>query len=567
MKQLDTAVIYTAISSMVLSLLLLVYVTVADKVGVTYFHVPYLLTLGFLSVHIVISTVRGKIRWAVVTAVWVMVCFGLLSAAATPYPIIASIDVNFELQNMNVIMSTGAIPWGQGTGFALGYSYFPGLEIIVSVFSLVSLIPQVVLLKYAGSFLCIITILFFLRVYARSSGQKACALAATLAALSPWFVVSGAYMAHQTPALLFVGMVLISLAEPRRREWMFVALFGVVGVAITHAFTSYMLIFLLFVLAATTWHSGRETSPALPNLTKSIAVVATVVVCFWGIFVAIGYMPNLVEYVRAVTDLAYLTEPALKTITPTGSKPLWVVALTAVGLATYFFIAFGMFVRALLKKNVQNRIKMGFALAGFLIFGAFLVPNLAGSSYAPDLFLRGLIYLYLLTAPLVAEFLVRRLRGVIHGCVGFWFSRGAIVTAGLIFLVLVPVVYYAVSPGIYDRSSPKMFPADIRLSLGEWQTAAYFSRVRISAHVVYGVLLAKDFVGALGGKEVLIVSIPEGKTLLGWIQEHPRELLFLRMSITSTPDFGHVSETDLLSTLDRANILYSSGEVVILNAR
>ena len=568
-EQLDTIGTYTAISSIISSLLLLLYLNVADQASVVYFHLVYLLTLGFLSAHLAISAILGKSRLAVLTTVSVMVCLGLLSTAAAPYPIISSTDVKFELQNVNVILSMGVVPWGQGTGFAPDYTYFPGLEIIVSVLSLVSLIPPVVLMKYAGSFLGIITIMLFLRVYSRACGQQACGLAAALAALSPWFVAFDAFMVHQTLALLFLGMILLSLGEPKRREWMFVALLGTGTIAITHAFTSILLIFSLVLLAATDWlHSRRKTSAALPNLTGITTLAATLVVVSWDFFAGVAYWPDVFAFLRAATDSLFAPELILRTLAisqSTGIKPFWVFVLTAVGLATYFSIAFGMFVRAMLRRNARNRSEVPLALAGFLISGGLLVPYLAGLSVSPDLQGRAFIYLYFLTAPLVARFLVGRLAGVTHIRLGFRLSRGAILTAGLILVILVPVMYYGVSPGIYDRSSPIVFPGDIRLSLGEWQAAACFSREKISVSVVYGVILARDFVGALGGKEVYFA--PRDGTLLEWIQQHPRELLFLRVSIIHTPDFAHVSKNDLLSTFDHSDVLYSSGDVVILIAR
>ncbi len=78
------------------------------------------------------------------------------------------------------MLSTGMVHLGQGTGFAKDYSYFPGLEIIVSVLSMISLIPQVALLKYAGSLLSIVTVMFLLFFYSRVLGRQADGLAERL---------------------------------------------------------------------------------------------------------------------------------------------------------------------------------------------------------------------------------------------------------------------------------------------------------------------------------------------------------------------------------------------------
>ena len=562
MEQLDAMGTISAVSSIILALVALI--SVVNQLGVTYFHVAYLLTLGFLSVHLTISTISGKNRLALVMAVSIMATLGLLVAASVPYPIIASTDLNFELQNVNRILSTGALSWGQGTGFAADYSYFPGLELLVSILSLVSMIPQVVLIKYAGSFVCIITVTFLFCVYSGVFGRQSCGVAVALAALSPTLIAFNGYIGHGSLAYAFLGMVLLSLTKREKRAWFFVTMLGVASMVITHAFTSYVFVSLLLLLGAVAWRSGKKTSATLPNLTQVTALVASVLVSAWSAFVAIAYLPNIFGFLAAVTDSLTASHPTLAPISPTGSKPLWVVALTYLGLVTYFSFAFGMFIRGILRKNAQDRTEAWLAFPGFLIFGATLVPYLAGLSSSSSIFVRGLVYLYFLTAPLVAQFLARPLTGLLHGGLRLRFSGRAVLASGLIFIMLVPVVYYGVSPDIYDRSSPIMFPGDNRLSLGEWQTVAGFSRDRISAHFVYGVSLARDHVGALGAKEVKILVVPVGGTLLEWVQQRPRVFIFLRVSIIHTPDFGYVSENDLQSTFDRVNLLYSSGDVVIL---
>jgi hypothetical protein len=569
MWQPDTLRKYTAILSISLSSLLLLYLGVADQLSVTYFHLVYLLSVGFLSIHLVISAVTRKERLAILTAVWVMVCFRLLSTASVPYPIIQSTDAKFELQNVNAIISAGVLPWGRGSGFAYDYSFFPGLEIVLSSLSLVSLIPQVVLLKYAGSFLGIVTVAFFLRIYFHTSqGESTHWLAASLAALSPWFTAFETFMVHQTPAFALLGMLLLSLSEGRRREWIIVALLALTGIVVTHAFTSYISVFLVLLLSALKWLSGKKMSFALPNLTNVLAVSVLVITCAWNILAAIGFLPDLSRYANAVTDALFSPELTLRTITSTGTKPLWVVTLTTTGLVTYFVIAFAVFCLVVREKRAANAAKQWLASGGFLIFGAFLAPDLAGISVIDSLLGRGLTYLQFLTAPLVAQFLLslcRQTRGApknfhVH------FLRGPILTASLIFIILAPAVYYGVSPAVYDRSAPLKFDTDLRLSLGHWQAAATFADKEISAHAVYGVRLARDYVGALARKDVSILQLPVGTSLMWFLQQHRGALLFLRLTIIATPDaYARVSESDLVLALDHANILYSSGEVVVLS--
>jgi hypothetical protein len=561
-EHLDTMGTISASSSVILALVALL--SVLNQVSVTYFHVAYLLTLAFLSVHLTISAISGKNRLALVTAVSIMVILGLLAAVSVPYPIIASTDENFELQNVNRMLSTGVVAWGQGTGFASAYSYFPGLEVLVSIVSLVSMIPQVVLMKYAGSFVCIVSVMLLFCFYSGAFGRQLGGVAAALAALSPSLVAFYAYMVHGALAFVFLGTVLLSLTKRGNRAWFFVVLLSVASMVITHAFTSYMLAVLLLLLGGMAWFSGKKASGTLPNLTSVTAALTIVATGAWSILVALAYLPNIFGFLAAITDSLAAPKPTLAPVSPSGSKPLWVVSLTYVGLVTYFSFAFGMFIWGLLRKNGKDRLETWLAFSGFLIFGALLIPYLVGLSNGSSIFQRGFEYLYFLTAPLVAQFLVRPLTGLVHSGSKLRFSGRAALAAGLIFIMLVPVIYYGIPPGIYDRSSPTMFAGDTRLSLGEWQTVASFSQDRVPAHLVYGVSLTQDYVGALGVKEVAILGVPVGGTLLQWVQQHPGAFIFLRVSIINTPDFGYVSENDLQSTFDHVNLLYSSGDVVVV---
>lgn len=312
-------------------------------------------------------------------------------------------------------------------------------------------------------------------------------------------------------------------------------------------------------------------STTLPSLTKTVILAAALIVLLWNFFVALSYLPNILDFLTVIGEFLIFPQLTVRTLgmsQSTGVKPFWVFAATAVGLATYFFIAVGLFLKAIVRRNTHNRNEVRLALIGLLLFGAILVPWVTGLQSSTDLQGRALIYLYFLTAPLVAGFFVRQLMGVTKGSSILRLGKTSVVVA-LIFIILMPTVYYGINPAAYDRTSPIVYPSDFRLSLGEWQAAADFSRISVSAHDVHGVSLARDFVGALAGKEVGFTLIIGNETLQEWTQLHPGELLFLRSSITRTPDvtLQHVSENDLLSTLGRANILYSTGEVIILESR
>ena len=96
------------------------------------------------------------------------------------------------------------------------------MEIIVSVVSLVSRLRQVALLKYAGSFLGILTVLFFLRVYCYTSEKRERGIhvvGVAFAALSPWFIAFDSYLVHQTVGFLLLAALLLALVSNANKSW------------------------------------------------------------------------------------------------------------------------------------------------------------------------------------------------------------------------------------------------------------------------------------------------------------------------------------------------------------
>ena len=556
----------SGLSVLILASTLLCYLAErpANEHVAIYFHIVYLALLGALSIHLTLSVVQRRYRMAYFAVIWTMVCLRLLSTTVVPYPIIEDTDPKFELQIVRAIMSGGGIPWGQGSGEAISYSYFPGLEIAVSVLSSVSSIPEVALFKYAGSFLGVITVLLLLQLY-RHLSRVSSVLSMSFAAMSPWFIPFDTYTIHPTLGLVFLAMLLLSLDEPGK-AWNVVKVLAITAMVITHAAGSYPALFLLLILAALKWH--RKASVELPNLRISTAILLASVVSIWGGLVSLSYLETsglpyfLLNMIRVLLGAEFTARP----VSPTGFKPFWIVALTATGLFTYGLITLGMLVKRLLRKrNGQCEAENWLAMTGLLMFGLFLLPYLAGLLISTDLLPRGLTYLYLLASPLVAGFLVLLLRPPRPAAnLASRSVRRIALTAFLISLLLVPAVYYGVPAGIHEPSSPKR-RIDYRLSLNQWQVAAVFAAQKISDHTVYGVRLAFDFVGGLAGKDVLEIDVPPHGSLLSWFEQHEGQLVFLRRSIATTPETNLlVSETDLLSTVNRSDILYSSGEVIIL---
>jgi hypothetical protein len=558
---------FSGFTVIVLSTLLVV--SFADRPGpqriAIYFHVVYLTLLVALALHLVLSAVLRRYRFALLVVIWAMVCLRLLSVTSVQYPILENTDSKYELQLVNNIIIKGHQELGQGTGSAVAYSYFPGLETLFSVLSIVSGLPPVIFLKYAGSFLGILTAIFFRRVYRNVSKAPSIQMVSmSFAVFSPWFVPFDTYTVHPTLGFVFLAMIFLALSEPRR-EWSLVTNLTLASLVITHAFGSYVACFLLSTLAVEKFRS--KTSAELPNLGVSTALLSMSMVILWASFAAFNYVQlgGIALFISLFLQLLLAPELTYAPLASTGFKPLWVVIITYAGMATFGIIALSVFVRGLLRKESRGKAEKWFAMCGLFVFALTLVPYLVGLSFDTDLMPRGLTYLYFLASPLVAGYLLFSHGPKITAAgLGFHSIRRFVLITFLIFIILTPAVYYGVQPGIYEPSAP-MLPTDYRLGLTQWQTAALFATQRIPTSTLGGVRLTYDFVGALADKNVERIQLQPNQTLTQWLKEHPELLVFLRLSITTTPDVGlEVSESDLRSTLRESNVLYSSGEVVLV---
>ncbi len=184
----------------------------------------------------------------------------------------------------------------------------------------------------------------------------------------------------RTIALVFIGMTFFSLSKPVDKKWMFVALLGMAVAVVTHPFTSYVGALLLLLLMATAWHSRREISAVLPNLTGVFTYVTIIVLFSWSFVIGVAYLPSILDFLRAIAQSLLAPEATtsgVATSQSTGTKPFWVFALTAAGLATYFFTALGIFVQT---QAAQEHSKRSVAGASGFFDLWFTCPPLPGWS-------------------------------------------------------------------------------------------------------------------------------------------------------------------------------------------
>lgn len=532
-----------------------------------YFHLIYWALLIVLSIHIMVS-LESERRWSILlTTIVVMLALRLIPVLTVAYPVIYDPDPKYGLQIVQRILSSGIVPFGPGstTGEAYVYSFYPGLEILLSTLSAISFIDPTMLMKLGGSFMGISTVLLFFCAYRRISKHIPSELSISLAALSPWFISFDTFTVHQTLAFALLALIVLSLTS-RSRPWNFIAFVGMLSIAVSHSATSYLFPFVLLgIFLLSRQASNASRSRPLSGLTVRTIVYFAILASAWTTFVAIQYLPEVGRFFQAA--FAVLFAPEIRGIpepfNPTGLKPLWVVAAYLLGFLAFGLITFGKVTEGLMRRKLNSELIL--AATGVVVFAIFLAPYLSGLRIATDLYGRGLTYLYFLSAPVVAEFVFRLCRRGWNSHPNLNKVRRIALPSFLLLIIFVPAVYYGVSPGLYDRHAPltgTRLYGDIRLSPYEWQEVADFAKTRVSVQTVYGVRLAWDFVGGLTGKNVIPMELNQTK-LNAYLQDQRGGLLFLRKSIVQVGDYSTVTIDDMNAMYADSNVLYSSGDVII----
>jgi len=178
-----------------------------------------------------------------------------------------------------------------------------------------------------------------------------------------------------------------------------------------------------------------------------------------------------------------------------------------------------------------------------------------------DLLPRGMIYVYFLAAPLSlfaiskgsSLILSRRLRKLFY--------------ASVLSLIAVSAVYYSSEPSRYDNTSP-LDIEDVRFPLYEWKSAGFFAKDHISKDVtLWGDKIAFNYVGGYGEKEVALLPGNLNLSLSEWMSFYPSSdsMIILRRTMPNVQYLNYrVDEGELCAIIAVRNVLYASGEIVIL---
>lgn len=540
------------------ALALVVYVLYEPQFPVPYFHVIYLTSLALLAVLIYLILNGSLNPEFFIVSIPLLLSLRLLTVLRAPDLLLHDPDSNFLIQMVTYVFERGNLPLGSGTGpfltgEAVNFSHFPGLQILLTATVMVTGIPVAYWLKFAGSFVGLLMVFFVERFLRLVIGNRALSSgSAILAGMYP-YLQDESYIVNETIAWTLLFLFVASSLKHERR-WTTVSIICLAGITVSHGTTALIGIVLLVVVKIVTYLFRRLGSPT-QNVSGSLVGLAIALFVAWWSYVAL-------YFIQGVSSIFTLSIGGLsaRLVSPTGLKPEWVVILQYVGFGVFAASSGLSLVQMVRMRNSRWFRPAAYAVAGWVIFVLFLAIWSMGMGGA-EIFGRSLLPFYFFNAPfallfiLMASSALRKARRI----------HVRMIAVLMIFLMLSPSVYYSILPMIYDSNSP-IQAVDIRLYPQQWHSTADFVSSKLTSTELYGVLLAWWYVSGLSFKGVA----PPGSYspfpgLTAWVASSGGRPVIIRLSWLNVPESGYSpTPEEWNETLSISNLLYSTGEVIIL---
>ena len=542
---------------------LLLFWTAIYQLPVEFFHLGYLILLVLLGLLYVLADDRFAVPVASLLAVLILIWILYNFATSSGDPLRYSSDENTEWQLVQSLLLTGRIPFQTLEGKFAVYASFPGLEIIVAFVQLISGIRSYSFMSYAGAILSSITVLFVFVFYRRLFGQTNFAVKTLLiAAFSSSMLTYGALAIHQTLGILFMWLILFSLTVSNNLRVTGIVSFvlGSLALVVSHDLTPLLLLIVGMVYVACRSLLGGRIEGGQIVRREHLLVFGSAVIA-WDAFVS-SSPANVGLGIFSELSLPSGTGYVQSALTPTGTKPAWVLALIVLGLVSYALMSMTGLAAALRSKTKVKFVPL--ALSGGAVWLLLFTIPLGRTLASTGIQSRGLLYLYLFGSPLFVLGLHSLLTRMTLRTRA---SRLKLLSLFIVALSLAPAIYYGFPASVYDQRSPLTYD-NLRDFAGTYATVSFAQQFSTMDElpvvwVAYG--MSQGTPSLHFRRLDTLIPYPYG-SFAELIRAKCDQPIILRHSISAIPDPGYeVSMNDYQDTLMRSNIVYSSGDPFIMD--
>jgi hypothetical protein len=235
------------------------------------FWLPYLL---FVSTSAWVALTK-KDRGPLYIALCMSFVLNLIIQVWWPGDFLAGVDAPHHVQIASRIIETGHLAPGYPgfTGEAFNYSFYPGLDLFLSSFSMLTAIPLATIYQYTFTILNLLTLVFVYIVMTMffGKGSKVVDLGVFLYALSPRLhSFNNAAVSESLAIIFFPLLISVFILDSDRlvytsKKWVVILAFLVFTV-FTHHWTMYMLVLQAAVIVLGTFVLTRKVSRARTNM-------------------------------------------------------------------------------------------------------------------------------------------------------------------------------------------------------------------------------------------------------------------------------------------------------------
>jgi hypothetical protein len=376
-----------------------------------------------------------------------------------------------EMQLAQAALQSGTFLMGSGSIFALQFSYFPGVQMIIIGEATIAGLPLEVIMRFLGA---LVNPFILLSIYAltknafKSSPSSSKLIIASLVvyASCPLFNFKDAFTVYESFAVVMLPLI---LATWRRSPKMTVlSTLMLVTVVISHSLTSYMLFAFILTIALTQRVLPKQVP--LVQEASGLAILSAILLAAWGTYVAVLVSGQALILLQVLAKV-FLSNPSGPTAPArvAGQGDLY---LTMLGLAPLGGFALVGFLRALKERRASLA---SMALAGGFIMVAFyvLIPWRSALLVSQgDLQTRGIEFGYLGIAPIAAMGIAKLDKSFPILEFARRMSSKFVVTS-LIVLIFLPTIFVGFPHLYYRNEAPQIAPET--LPEEKFQSAVWLS--------------------------------------------------------------------------------------------
>jgi hypothetical protein len=488
-------------------------------------------------------------------------------------------DTMYLKQVVDSILTSGHNAFGAATGNAFEYSFYPISQVFTAILVLVTHADSVWLMKLLPSALYLVVLLVLFCFYRNFLSSNDSFLGAFITGSCFFSMYSFSQLVQQTFGTVFALLVLLSLTRKSASSRLVFAI-SLVALASSHLLSGLYLLFVLGVAKAYMSIRGnprdRDTKIALSA--SSVALVGAVVLA-WLAYAALFFIPNIASELIGFPMINASPHLPLAAGIEDASNPLAIRVIGDIGIVLFaLMLTLGFVFLNFRARELPLADLLPYAFGSAVLFVANVAIFSFGLTSINDILARSFWWVSMIATPFAAFALSHKWRGPrLFASPDLQlknnetrkrkFEVRPILACLTIILILLSSMYYHYPASRYDNSQPADtagFVTLYRLPLVQWVSVGVWSSTHLTDSPLYGDKVAWVYVGALATKSVN--QFPTNSTLQRWFQSSDLggSMLVLRMSLPDEPHYGLlVDSSQLISTMQKSNVIYGSGEVVI----